>query len=69
MTGLPSEWSTSFDGLNGRMSVFLQGSAICGSSFDQVKAEQDNGIVFEGEGQDDSTNDANITGFSENLIN
>jgi len=62
MLGLPSEWNMSFDRSTGIVSVYLHGSStgdICGSKFDQVKAEQEYGIVFEDRGDTNNVNNGN----------
>jgi hypothetical protein len=56
MTGLPSEWNMEFERTTGIVSVFLHGMSadgVCGSKFDRVKNEQEYGIVFEDEQQED----------------
>ncbi len=54
MLQLPSHWNMTYDGTSGLVSVFVQGSAgMCGTSFEQAKAEQEFGIVFEGDKDED----------------
>jgi hypothetical protein len=60
MPQLPSGWNMTYDAPTGLVSVFVQGLAgMCGSSFDQAQAEQEYGIVFEGDDDDDDGESAN----------
>lgn len=63
MPQLPSAWNMTYDGLSGLVSLFIEGSAgMCGAGFDQAKAEQEYGIVFEdGDDDDDGESVGNRT--------
>jgi hypothetical protein len=68
MMGLPSEWNMEFELATGIVSIFLHGTSadgVCGSKFDRVKNEQEYGIVFEDEQQQDDI-DIDISNNIEN---